>query len=247
MSTLRLDKYEVTVGQYRRFGAAVLAGWRPAEGSGKHVHLNGGSGVANSGPAGGREGGWDSAWDAELAATEVEWNSAHASCTPSMWTAEPGANELRPINCVTWYDAYAYCIWTGGFLPTEAEWNFAAAGGDEQRMYAWGSTAPTASLAVFNTSAPAAVGSKPAGDGRWGHSDLAGNLYEWVLDWQIDPYGMPCTDCAWLEVGDLANRAKRGGNYATIGHGSLRTGHRSYTLPGWRVAGNGIRCARAPE
>jgi formylglycine-generating enzyme required for sulfatase activity len=42
-----------------------------------------------------------------------------------------------PINCVTWHEAYAFCIWDGGFLPTEAEWELAASGGEE-RVFPYG-------------------------------------------------------------------------------------------------------------
>jgi len=47
VSPFRLDKYEVTVGRFRQFVSAVVAGWRPRPGSGKHIHLNGGRGLTN--------------------------------------------------------------------------------------------------------------------------------------------------------------------------------------------------------
>ena len=59
-----------------------------------------------------------------------------------------GPHETLPINCIDWYEAYAFCIWDGGFLPSEAEWEYAAAGGDEQREYPWGSTDPECDLAT---------------------------------------------------------------------------------------------------
>ena len=46
------------------------------------------------------------------------------------------------MNCVNWFEAYAFCIWDGGFLPSDTEWEYAAAGGSLQREYPWGSTAP---------------------------------------------------------------------------------------------------------
>jgi formylglycine-generating enzyme required for sulfatase activity len=59
------------------------------------------------------------------------------SATYQTWTDSAGSNESRPMNCITWYEAFAFCIWDGGRLSTEAEWNYAAAGGSEQRQYPW--------------------------------------------------------------------------------------------------------------
>ncbi len=50
----------------------------------------------------------------------------------------PGTNETYAINCMTWYEAFAFWVWAGGRLPIEAEWEYAAAGGDENRLYPWG-------------------------------------------------------------------------------------------------------------
>src|SRR4029079_6989261 len=104
--------------------------------------------------------------------------------------------------CVSWYEAYAFCIWDGGRLATEAEWNYAAAGGDEQRVYPW--SVPATSKTIDSTYAVygvapdyGIVGSKPNGNGRWGHADLAGSLWEWTRDWAHTPYASTsCTNCS---------------------------------------------------
>src|SRR5262249_23594259 len=125
------------------------------------------------------------------------------------WSPQMGNVENLPINCTNWYEAYAFCIWDGGFLPSAAEWNFAASGGNEQRAYPW-STSSSSGAACANTNAfgdiclstPAPVGTEsPAGDGKWGQTDLAGNMAEWVLDNFVNYnaiYPKTCADCASL-------------------------------------------------
>src|SRR5580692_2585075 len=58
VSSFRLDKYEVTVGRFRTFVTSWIAGWRPAPGSGKHTHLNGGLGLSDADSPGAYELGW---------------------------------------------------------------------------------------------------------------------------------------------------------------------------------------------
>jgi formylglycine-generating enzyme required for sulfatase activity len=53
----------------------------------------------------------------------------------------PNTSIRTGVGPCPWYEAEAFCIWDGGFLPTEAEWNYAAAGGLEQRVYPWSSPA----------------------------------------------------------------------------------------------------------
>src|SRR5262249_35728004 len=86
------------------------------------------------------------------------------------------------------------------------------------------------------------VGKKPAGDGRWGQSDLAGNVAEGVLDWSA-AYASTCTDCANLTA--ATDRATRGGNFGQTSI-FMRTGARGAFTPANRSHGLGVRCARAP-
>jgi formylglycine-generating enzyme required for sulfatase activity len=262
VSPFRLDDEEVTVGRFRQFvnavtGSPAAVPWVPPAGSGTHAHLAGGMGLVNASDAGPPfESGWDSAWNASLPATAAAWTDALNSCEAFTWNYLNEGSERKPVNCVSWYDAYAFCIWDGGFLPTEAEWNYAAAGGDEQRAYPWGAQDPGAdtTLAVYGCyyggSGPGTCrGSQnipPVGTagglGRWGQLDLAGSLWEWCLDWYA-PYGSSCADCAALSGG--SERVNRGGSYDTASS-YLRSSYRLYSDPSYRSNSVGIRCAREP-
>ena len=228
VSGFRLDAYEATVGRFRSFVSAVVGGWRPDAGSGKHAYLNGGSGLANVGvDAGAFEPGWSTSWSSNLDSSAASWNTDLA-CPSATWTASAGADEHRPINCVTWYEAYAFCIWDGGFLPSEAEWNYAASGGERAAGLplvgsrrtsatidcAHANYSPTGTPAC-STTGPNDVGSEsPTGDGKYGQADLAGNVWEWTLDSNDVPYVTPCSDCS--NVAPLTSPVTRGGSYGVV-------------------------------
>jgi formylglycine-generating enzyme len=262
VSGFRLDKYEVTVGRFRQFVAAWNngSGWLPPAASGKHTHLNGGQGLANSGGAGTYEPGWVASDDSNIAPT-----NANLACdgTYFTWTASAGSNENLPINCLNWYEAYAFCIWDGGFLPSEAEWEYAAAGGSQEREFPWGSTDPGTGhqYAIYNCYYPsgtgncnlppasgvpniAPVGTATQGAGLWGQLDLAGDMWEWSLDdWDgVSPYVDPCTDCANLTAASY--RVVRGGDFSSSALVAFPPA-RSGDTPTDRM-GSGPRCARTP-
>jgi formylglycine-generating enzyme required for sulfatase activity len=251
ISSFNLDRYLVTVGRFRQFVNAWNAGWLPAPGSGKHTYLNNGNGLNATGA--GYEPGWIATDDSNIGPT-----NANLACYPGFdtWTNAAGSQENLPINCVDWWESYAFCIWDGGFLPSEAEWEYAAAGGAQQRECPWGSAAPgTANqYAIYNYYYPtgisnavgvanvAPVGTAALGAGLWGQLDLAGDVLEWNLDW-YNPYVDPCTDCVNFKAASY--RVLRGGNFGN---------NASYFLPPNRVDGPpsnrtlyiGFRCARSP-
>jgi formylglycine-generating enzyme required for sulfatase activity len=260
ISPVLVDAFEVTVGRFRNFVSAVVGGWTPVPGSGKHSNLNDGDGlVLPSGVGAEYEPGWLLSWTANLPATSAGWNAHLASCDGdagayyATWTL---GDDTLPINCLDWYDAYAFCIWDGGFLPSTAEWNFTASGGDAQRLFAWGENPPGANTIYANWNCyehgvtgacdarwTAPVGSSPEGNGRWGQSDLTGNLYEFVLDFWSEYPPNPCSDCADTTDGP---RMIRGGSFSNSIE-SLYVANTSYYTPETATLINvGFRCARSP-
>lgn len=251
VSAFRLDRFEVTVGRFRAFVKAGMGTQKspPAIGSGAHPKVPGS--------------GWTAEHTAGLPADERGLRT-NIACNPDFpaWSEKPGAQDALPMNCVSWYEAHAFCIWDGGRLPTETEWNFAAAGGSQQRAFAWGDTDLDRAHANWGCKEQGEgeerctfgahylpVGSKPLGNARWGHADMTGSVWEWAYDWlDIPPSTNPCNDCIELvpkpTEGDLPRRVFRGGgfNWDAL---YQRTNYRFGDPPERRFGSVGFRCARA--
>jgi sulfatase modifying factor 1 len=252
VSDFTLDTYEVTVARFRQFVEGWANGWRPAAGSGIHTHLNGGKGLADSSHPGSFETGWNPSWTSTQLDTLTAWTQALDCGTFSTWSIDPAGRENLPINCVDWYMAYSFCIWDGGFLPSEAEWNYAAAGGgasDGQRVYAWSSPSTSETIdctyAAYGSCAatsPVAAGLLFKGNGKYGQADLTGNVWEWNLD-AFSAYVTPCHDCAYLT--DTGQRTIRGESFSYPAN-NLYVATRGNDDPTDLYAYDGIRCARAP-
>jgi formylglycine-generating enzyme required for sulfatase activity len=93
---------------------------------------------------------------------------------------------------------------------------------------------------------PNNVGSEsPRGDGRFGHTDLAGNLGEWTLDTYAATYDVPCIDCVHLQPStEMNNVVYRGGDFGSLA-ADLTASIRSNGTPALGSDGAGFRCARA--
>lgn len=144
-----------------------------------------------------------------------------------------------PVIFVTREQASDYCNWTGGRLPTEAEWEYAARG-PESWIFPWGNDFDGTRLNYCDVNCDAGpndpnvndgyaetapVGSFPSGASWVGALDMAGNVREWVADWygpytfdpQVNPAGPATGESiprggSWLDLPSLIRSANRGGN-----------------------------------
>jgi len=246
VSSFYLGEFEVTVGRFQAFLRAYDS-WRasgaPHAGAGSHPSIPGS--------------GWDPAWlrqpndPPEHYGLGVDRSEIDAQVTGCLGTPFSTVMWSQPINCVSFYEAEAFCIWDGGRLPTDLEWEYAAAGGDENRTYPWGSQEPMESLAMYGCSANLptkvclipSVGSYPAGAGRFGHFDLAGSVEEWTFDTLGNPRPIPCNDCASVEQIHADNpRVTHGGNWTSEAD-YMRGAKRNVMSSRWHLPMFGFRCA----
>jgi formylglycine-generating enzyme required for sulfatase activity len=241
VSDFRLDTYESTVGRFRTF-VEDSAGHQLPDGSGKN-------------PNSPNDEGWVSRWNSSLPSIDDRAKLDNdLNCNgQGTWTEDEGKNDSLPINCITQLEAFAFCIWDGGRLPTEAEWHYAAEGGSEQRGYPWSTPGTTGAIdpsyAVYAPSPfVATVGSTaPRGNGRWGQADLAGNVAEWLRDGSQTRfvaetyYPASCIDC----IGGSKRGGQTGGGSFLSTARSVRATTRADAVLSARLPGLGVRCARA--
>lgn len=181
----------------------------------------------------------DGFWIARLEVTRAQYRrfmDETKRAVPQFWNSPLFSHrDELPVVGVSWEDAAAFCAWIGGRLPTEAEWEYAARGGDGRR-YPWGSAEPKWPLstryilmqqdypttpetrAIFNLrlndDKPNSVGTCPAGASPFGLLDMAGNVAEWCADWYAADYyaKSPVKDPTGPDKG--IERAVRGGAWS---------------------------------
>ena len=181
--------------------------------------------------------------------TNVRYQSfvkATARPAPYHWKQDqPAAAKVNhPVYNVSYDDAVAFCAWDGGKrLPTEAEWERAARGPFEGKIYPWGDRAITPADAVYEgKDGPAPVCSK-AKNG-FGLCDMTGNLWEWCADWYDRKYYE--TASAENPTGPASGqyRVLRGGSWFDVPPLFLSLPYRSWARPPERSPTIGFRCAK---
>jgi len=155
-----------------------------------------------------------------------------------------------PVIYVDWDQSKSFCQWTGGRLPTEAEWEYAARGGLSGKRYPWGDNGPTCTLGATNgvqngmcsPQDTIAVGSfAPNGYGLY---DMAGNVWEWVNDWYSDTYysSSPTQDPQGPSSGSV--RVLRGGCWGITDPFNIRASVRGSNVQTYDWKYYGFRCVR---
>jgi len=170
-----------------------------------------------------------------------------------------GNRSDHPVVQVSWNDAVAYAKWSGKRLPTEAEWEYAARGGKEQKVYPWGDELnidgkPVANFwqgiwpktnlltdAFFYTSP---VGSFPANG--YGLHDMAGNVWEWCADWYGEDYYSKAPSVDPKGATEGTNRSARGGSWfcSEAYCGGYRNAFRGRSPQDYSFNNVGFRCVK---
>jgi formylglycine-generating enzyme required for sulfatase activity len=169
---------------------------------------------------------------------------------PLHWDEPLFSHPDQPVVAPSWFDALAYCEWLSEWterryrLPTEAEWERAARGGLEQRLYPWGD-APLESLANYSArwkQAPEPVGR--AERNAFGLFDIGANVHEWCADWFDPAYYLASPHRNPPGPPEGSRRASRGGSWRHATKVS-RCAARSSIPPEFQYADYGFRLARS--
>ncbi|MCI3273758.1 formylglycine-generating enzyme family protein [Streptomyces cylindrosporus] len=164
----------------------------------------------------------------------------------------------HPVVHVSWHDAAAYARWSGKRLPTEAEWEYAARGGLEQKRYPWGDELNPSgeyrcnifrgTFPAKNTAADGYRGTAPVDafePNGYGLYNVSGNVWEWCADWWSTDHDGPATTNP-TGPADGTARVIRGGSHMC--HRSYcnryRVAARSANTPDSSSGHTGFRCVR---
>lgn len=198
------------------------------------------------------------------------------------WKYVPGANwrhpegpqsdikgrEKHPAVHICWDDAAAYCRWASKRLPTEAEWEYAARGGLDRKVYPWGNERNPGGKWLMNTwqgkfphentkednfAVTAPAGSYPPNG--FGLYDMAGNVFEWCADWYTPDYysrspekNPPGPDTSNdPNEPNVAKRVHRGGSWlcSELYSTNYRVAAREKASTDTGLSHTGFRCVRS--
>ena len=189
----------------------------------------------------------------------AQFLSARQHRKPLHWDDPNFSDPLQPVVAPSWFDAVSYCEWLSGKtqrrfrLPTEAEWEYAARGGLEQKQFPWGDEPPES---LANYASRWKTSPEPVGRGEsngFGLCDIGANVHEWCADWfdgnyyraspELNPQGPPeSVSPAGAKNPAPARRASRGGSWRHFTKVS-RCAARSSIPPEYRYADYGFRVA----
>ena len=185
----------------------------------------------------------DSYYIGETEITQAQWRAIMGT-NPSKYSGDN-----RPVEKVSWKDAQAFCKklseLTGKryVLTTEAQWEYAARGGNKSKRYTYSGSNSVSEVAVYDTSSHSNVKSKKPNE--LGIYDMSGNVWEWCSDWYDDYSSSPQTNPQGPSSGD--HRVLRGGSWNNSYAGNCHVANRNYDYPYSRSYSYGFRVVCLPD